>query len=718
MYKGLIVVESPSKAKTIAKILKNKYKVLSSVGHIKDLPKSRLGIKFEGNHILPEYIKIRGKAKVINEIKKNAKKYKHVYIATDPDREGEAIAGHIAEEVKSFSDSIIRLSFLEITPIGIDEAFKQKGNIDRNLIEAHKARRVLDRLVGYKVSPILWKTVAKGLSAGRVQTVVLRFIIEREREIEDFTPEKYYTLEAYLEAKEKTFKATYIKKNKDRLNSKDKDSILKELKVFKTATVSMFKKILKKQSPYPPFITATMQQEASSKLKFSSRKTMRIAQMLYEGISIGKITKGLITYMRTDSQRISPSFQKETENFIRKIYGEEFVYKKSRIYKDKKGVQGGHEAIRPTDLSLTPEKIKGVLNKDQYNLYKLIYNRYLASQMNDATFEETTVNLKIGKHVFKSRRLREVFKGYEIIYPRIHDFGEDLPDLDKGDSVNLLNIKAIEHITQPPARFSEAQIIKLSREKGIGRPSTYASMISTLYDRNYVTKEQGKLRPTELGIIVHDILIPRFSEIFEVGFTGRMEDKLDLVASGKEKWEEVVFEFYRPFVKRLESVQKTLLNIKKDLTEEIKENCPLCGRPLIIKWGRHGKFIACSGFPECSYTRSLKEDNKSVKLGKCPECGADLILKRGRYGEFIACSKYPSCKYTAPLTLPYKCPLCGSSVAKRKSKKGYYYSCTNKECKFYSRFPLVEKKCPKCNVHFVKERKNYVCKKCGYKEPV
>jgi len=699
MANKLLIVESPTKAHTIKRLLGTKYNVLSSRGHIKDLPKSKLGVDIEKD-FLPYYIKIRGKAKLIAELKKSAKKAKDIYIGTDPDREGEAIANHIAEEISN-GKKPKRVLFYEITKSGIEKGLSAPIEIDRNKVNAHIARRVLDRLVGYLVSPILWKTVKSGLSAGRVQTVALRLIVEREREIEKFVPEEYWLVKVnFANKSNEEFPALLAKidgKEQEIKNEKEAQTVKKELDSIAKYLISKLDSYEKHNKPAPPFITATLQQEASRKLGFTAKKTMFIAQQLFEGVKLKDGESGLITYPRTDSLRVAEEFISSTRNYIKDEFGADYLPESARRYKDRAQTQGAHEAIRPTAINREASKIKEYLTPDQYKLYNLIYRRFLASQMSDAVYMITDVEVTGGKYLFKSQGVKQKFNGFERVYGDGPE-PKNLPLLKKDEEVTLKNIDPEQHFTQPPARYSEATLIKKLQINGIGRPSTYASIVSTILERKYIERKQGRLFATKLGVLVNDILLAGFDNIFEVNFTKKMEDELDLIEAAKQTWQNVVKDFYKPFKEDLEKMRDKTDEIKKDNIEQLDEKCPECGKNLIRRWGRFGQFVACSGYPECKYIK--KEENKEPpKLleTKCPECGKPLCERFGRYGKFFACSGYPECKYIqqnkkeAPVMLEEKCPECGKQLVERKGRFGKFIACSGyPECKYRAKIKRSE----------------------------
>jgi DNA topoisomerase-1 len=649
MADKLIIVESPAKANTIKKFLGGSTKVVASMGHIRDLPKSKMGINIE-NDFEPEYINIRGKAKLINSLKKDAKEAKTVYLATDPDREGEAIAWHLAYILGISEDSICRVTFNEITKEAVKEAVKKPRKIDLNLTDAQQARRVLDRIVGYKISPVLWKKVKRGLSAGRVQSVAVKLICDREEEIEHFIPEEYWNITAILseEKTKKSFESKLIGKNKKKieLHSKEEvDDVLKEINkekfIVEDVTVGE-----KKRNPAPPFTTSTMQQEASRKLGFSIKKTMSVAQGLYEGVKIPERgVTGLITYMRTDSTRISEVARAAAKEEITKEFGIE--YYENRYYKTKADSQDAHEAIRPTYIDLTPEQIKSDLTSDQYKLYKLIYNRFIASQMANAVYDTVNVKILANDYNFRANGQTLKFKGFMALYVETEDYEEKeefekIPPLDKNQELQRENIDTKQSFTEPPPRYTEASLVKTLEEKGIGRPSTYSPTITTILARRYIEKMQKQLHPTDLGRIVNKLLIENFQDVINVEFTAEMEEQFDKIAEGKENWKKVIKDFYAPFQKTVEKVEKELEHVK--LEYEVSDvPCEKCGRMMVIKYGRYGKFLACPGYPECQNAKPLVETIDEP----CPKCGAKIqIRKTKKKRNYYICENNPEkCDY-------------------------------------------------------------------------
>ena len=648
MADKLIIVESPAKANTIKKFLGGSTKVVASMGHVRDLPKSKLGVDIE-HDFEPEYINIRGKGDLIKSLKKEAKSAKKIYLATDPDREGEAIAWHLATILNDDKDKIVRVTFNEITKGAVKKAIKEPRSIDINLVDAQQARRVLDRIVGYKISPLLWKKVRRGLSAGRVQSVAVKLIVDREEEIEKFVPEEYWNIFVDLEDEKskKQFEAKFYGKDgkKQEINNKEEaDEILKNIDKAKYV-VQEVKKGEKKRNAAPPFTTSTMQQEASRKLGFTLKKTMSVAQMLYEGIKIDtRGTVGLITYMRTDSTRISEEARKAAKEHIVSTYGEE--YYENRYYKTSKDSQDAHEAIRPTYAELEPDSIKDSLTKDQYKLYKLIYNRFMASQMASAIYNTMAVTIDANSYIFKANGQSLKFKGFMTLYVEGEESKEEekgmLPDLEENQEVKKIKINPKQSFTEPPPRYTEASLVKALEEKGIGRPSTYSPTITTILERHYIEKEQKQLVPTELGKVVNKLLIENFTDIINVEFTAKIENEFDEIAEGKEQWKKMIREFYGPFKKELDKVEKNLEHV--EIEEEVSDiPCEKCGRMMVYKYGRYGKFLACPGYPECKNTKPIIE---YVDV-PCPKCGGKVqIRKTKRKRNYYICENNPkSCDY-------------------------------------------------------------------------
>ena len=648
MADKLIIVESPAKANTIKKFLGGSTKVVASMGHVRDLPKSKLGVDIE-NDFEPEYINIRGKGDLIKSLKKDAESSKKIYLATDPDREGEAIAWHLATILEQDSDKITRVTFNEITKDAVKKAIENPREIDINLVDAQQARRVLDRIVGYKISPVLWKKVKRGLSAGRVQSVAVRLIVEREEEIENFKPEEYWNIYATLldEKSNMEFDARLSHKNKKKIEIHKKEEVEKILEDLKGAkyVVTEVKKGEKKRTPAPPFTTSTMQQEASRKINFTLKKTMSVAQGLYEGIKLPAGHTGLITYMRTDSTRISEEARAMAKVHITSTYGEK--YYENRYYRTKKDAQDAHEAIRPTHIELTPEDIKQYLTNDQYKLYKLIYNRFMASQMSPAIYDTMSVNINANDYDFKASGQNLKFKGFMVLYVEGTDEKQEeesgmLPPLEENQIVKKKKITPKQSFTEPPARYTEASLVKALEEKGIGRPSTYSPTITTILERRYIEKEQKQLVPTELGRVVNKLLVENFGDIINVSFTAEIESRFDKIAEGNEKWKDIIREFYDPFIKEVEKVEKELEHVKL-AEEESDVICELCGRKMVYKYGRFGKFLACPGYPECKNTKPIVN---YIDV-PCPVCGARTIEKKSKRGrKFYVCENGPDkCNY-------------------------------------------------------------------------
>lgn len=688
MADTLVIVESPAKAKTIGKFLGNKYKVIASNGHIRDLPKSQLGVDVD-NGFEPKYITLRGRGDVLDSIKKEAKEAKHIFLATDPDREGEAISWHLAEMLKIDPTGKCRIEFHEITAAAVKNAIKHVRAVNMDLVDAQQARRVLDRLVGYKISPILWVKIRKGLSAGRVQSVATRIICDREEEIDSFTPEEYWLVSALLGSK-KTFTARFHSLNgvqKKLTGKQDADEIVSLIK-DKNLTVSDIKFTEKTRHAAPPFTTSSLQQEASRKLSFTTKKTMSVAQMLYEGVDIGKKgTVGLISYIRTDSVRIADEAQKAAREHILAEFGEKYLPKTPNIYKGRSNAQDAHEAIRPTDITNTPKSLQQYLTNEQYKLYKLIYERFLASQMAEAQYRQQTVLLACDPVIMKATGIKTEFDGFTAVYTEGRDEQDEenaqLPAMDIGDTFKADKINAEQKFTQPPARYTEATLVKALEEKGIGRPSTYSPTISTIIERGYVLKEKKSLMPTELGTIVNKLMKENFPDIVDVRFTADMEGKLDKIESGETVWKQVISDFYAPL---MEDVGKAGINADKvKIPDPVSDvPCDKCGTLMVIKTGRFGKFLACPNFPECRNTKTIVE-----KVGvKCPQCGGEIIKKRSKNGRtFYGCEKYPECKFVSwDRPVDKKCPKCGQLLIQKMGQNGPYILCPDREnCKYVYR---------------------------------
>ncbi len=799
MSKGLVIVESPAKAKTIQKYLGKGFTVEASLGHVKDLPKSTLGVDIT-NGFETDYVVIPGKEKVVAKLKKLAASADSIYLAPDPDREGEAIAAHLAFELgdngkgkkkakklKKGEDAppprIQRVTFNEITKRAVQAAFEHPRAIDQNLVDAQQARRVLDRLVGYQVSPLLWDKVRRGLSAGRVQTVALRLIVEREREIKAFQKVEYWTIDAHLAAsKPPAFDARFVGKGEEKVevtNGEDAEKIRAALESADWVVRSVDKKE-RRRNAAPPFTTSKLQQDSSRKLRFSVKRTMMIAQRLYEGVELGEEgLVGLITYMRTDSTRVAPEAIQEVREYVGKEYGPTYLPETPNTFKEKKDSQGAHEAIRPTSAMRHPDQLKQYLKEDEFKVYKLIWQRFVASQINPAVFDQTTVDIdaKSGNEVFWFRVTGSVLKfdGFLRVYEESKE-GKDeedeelkhkLPALEAGQKLTLKELKPEQHFTEPPPRYNEASLVKELEERGIGRPSTYAAILTTIQERQYVQKVGGKFSPTEIGLVVTDLLVENFRDIFDVQYTAHLEEELDQIEEGKETWQDTLGDFYKKFLKDLKYAEKHMENIKR-MEKPTDEKCERCGAPLVIKWGKHGSFYACStydkedkntctftkenpinlpdldsadvqettqeeycencgrvmvlkrgrfgqfmactGYPDCKTTRRLDQGKKvpDIPLDElCPKCGRNMMIRHGRYGEFTTCSGYPECKYVKQNFIGVKCPDCkdGDLVEKRARKGNTFYGCGNyPNCKFTSAHKPIAEKCPSCGSEYLVEK--------------
>ena len=794
MAKGLVIVESPAKAKTIQKYLGKGYTVEASLGHVKDLPKSTLGVDVN-NDFDTDYIVIPGKEKILIKLKKLAQSAEKIYLAPDPDREGEAIAAHLAEELgngegkkKKKKDHeqggrIRRVTFNEITQRAVRAAFEQPRALDQRLVEAQQARRVLDRLVGYQVSPLLWDKVRRGLSAGRVQTVALRLIVEREREIKAFEKKEYWTLDAQLAAsKPPSFVARFFGRGEEKVeipNQEEAERIRGAVEKADWVVRSVDRKE-RRRNATPPFTTSKLQQDSSRKLRFSVKRTMMIAQRLYEGVELGEEgLVGLITYMRTDSTRVSQEALAEVREYITKQYGDRYLPETPNTYKEKKTAQAAHEAIRPTSVTRHPDEVKQYLKEDEFKVYKLIWQRFVASQITPAVFDQTTVDVdaKATAETFWFRVTGSVlkFEGFLKVYDESKEAKDEedeelkhkLPPLEAGQKLTLRELKAEQHFTEPPPRYNEASLVKELEERGIGRPSTYATILSTIQERQYVQKLGGKFVPTEIGLVVTDLLVDNFRDIFDVQYTARLEEELDEIEEGKEKWTDALAEFYKKFVKDLRYAEKHMENIKR-MEKPTDERCERCSAPLVIKWGKHGSFYACStydkddpntctftkenpinlpdldsadlqetsqeeycencgrvmvlkrgrfgqfmactGYPDCKTTRRLDQGKRvpDIPLDEhCPKCDRNLMIRHGRYGEFTACSGYPECKYVKQNFIGVKCPLCkdGELVEKRARKGNTFYGCSNyPKCKFTSANKPLAEECPSCRNAYLVEK--------------
>ncbi len=746
--KTLIIVESPAKVRTISKFLGSNYQVMASVGHVMDLPEKELGVDVE-HDFTPQYVTIRGKAKILNGIKKAAGEAEKVYLAPDPDREGEAICWHIAQEIKKKykQKPVYRLLFNEITKSAILEAIAHPEAINQHRADAQAARRILDRLVGYKISPLLWKKVQRGLSAGRVQSVTVRMVCEREAQIEAFTAQEYWSITAQLEAADPPiFKAQLHKLDGQKIKIADQaqaQELTDELKQ-QNFQVKEVKKRQKKRNPYPPFITSHLQQEAARKLGYSAKKTMLIAQKLYEGVETEDGPVGLITYMRTDAVRVAKEAQAEAREYIHEYLGAEYLPDKPPTYKSRKSAQEAHEAIRPTSVFRTPKSLKDRLNKEQWQLYQLVWQRFVASQINPAILDTTTIEIQAGRGYFKASGSVIRFLGFLKVYveAKEEDKKEDateeqtLPVLKSGQSLKLLDMMPKQHFTQPPPRYTEASLVRALEENGIGRPSTYAAILSTIVARKYVVNQQKRFHPTQLGRLVNELLVGHFPDILNVEFTAQMEDQLDKIEEGKADWVESLHRFYSPFSQNLQQAETDMRDVKREARKtELK--CPQCGQGLVIKWGRNGEFLACVGYPECRYTNNFTQneqgeiqiavEEKTDEL--CPKCQEPLVVKNGRYGKFLACGNYPDCRFSKPISTGVSCPEsdCTGYLAAKRSKKGKtFYGCSNyPKCSFALWDKPLPESCPQCGEKFLLERyqkgNNYLyCyqKECGYRKEV
>ena len=683
MGQNLVIVESPAKAKTISKYLGKNYTVEASMGHVRDLPKSKLGVDIEDN-FNPKYITIRGKGELIAKLKKAAKKADKIYLATDPDREGEAISWHLANILKISEDDTCRIVFNEITKSAVKESIKEARKINLNLVDAQQARRVLDRLVGYEISPILWKNVKWGLISGRFQSAELNLICDKEEEIKDFEPKEFWTVDCILKKERKKFPIKLTKYENKKLEIKTEEEANKIIKDLEENDykVHKVKKGSRLKNPLPPFTTSTLQQEASKKLNFMTKRTMSIAQALYEGVEVkGYGTVGLITYMRTDSVRVSEEAQGKAVDFIKQNYGEEYIPKAPRIYKGKKNIQDAHEAIRPSHIDITPEIAKSSLSAEQYKLYSLIWKRFIASQMSSCSLNTNSIDIINGEYLFKASGSTIKFDGFMKVYDYTTEDDENdvtLPILEEGEILSSVSVEGKQHFTQPPARYTEASFVKLLEEKGIGRPSTYVPTISTLLSREYVSREKKNLIPTELGFIVNNIMSDYFKQIVDVDFTADMERKLDYIEEGSEEWKGVVGEFFTPLKVAIDKAEKEISKVViEDKVSDVP--CDKCGRMMVIKRGRYGTFLACPGYPECHNAKPIVEELEVP----CPKCGGKILAKRSKKGKkFFGCSNYPNCDFVS-WNEPIKeaCSKCGSYMTAKYSKtKGKYAVCSNAEC--------------------------------------
>ena len=745
MEKSLVIVESPAKANTINKFLGSDFIVKASVGHVKDLPEKELGVDIEHN-FKPRYVTIRGKGRIIKELKRASQNVGTIYLAPDPDREGEAIAWHVAQELRDRGKRIYRILVNEITKKAILEAIKNPGQLQQSRYEAQQARRILDRLVGYQISPILWDKVRRGLSAGRVQSVAVRIISEREGEIQSFIPKEYWAIIARLKklTSEDAFEAKLTKVKGEKADIPTGEvarEILRELEGADFIVARVERKERKRHAP-PPFITSRLQQEAARKLRFSAKKTMIVAQRLYEGIELGEAgSVGLITYMRTDSTRVSEGALKEVREYISNRFGDRFLPPRPIRYKSRKGAQEAHEAIRPTSMELQPERVAPYLDKAQRSLYQLIWDRFVASQMMPALFDQTTVEVRASDCIFSATGSVQRFPGFMALYVEGEDEEKEeegkkavLPELQQGERLSLLSLSPEQHFTQPPPRFSEATLVKELEERGIGRPSTYATILSTIQEKDYVRLEKGRFIPTELGRLVTGLLVENFPHIMDVEFTAQMEDKLDEIEEEKVGWVKVLKQFYGPFSESVEKARATMRDIKRqgEITDVL---CDLCGNSMVIRWGRMGQFLACSAYPKCRNTKDFSRDEEGrIVIGtpgetehRCDRCGNPMVVKNGRFGKFLACSDYPRCQATRPLTIGIRCPSegCGGELVEKRTRKGkVFYGCSNfPRCKFATWGRPIQEQCPECGALFLIEKSDkrrrvtLQCVKegCGYK---
>jgi DNA topoisomerase-1 len=742
MAKKLVIVESAAKVKTIAKILGGGFAVKSCQGHVMDLPKSSLGVEVDAG-FEPTYVSTPAQEKVLKALTKAAAGAEIIYLATDPDREGEAIAYHLAQQLNG--DRAQRISFNEITREAVKAAVAEPRGLDLRLVAAQQARRILDRLVGYKVSPILWKKVTTGLSAGRVQSVAVRLICEREEEIENFVAEEYWTIAAeYETAKGERFAAALssiggetlmapgrLEKYDRRLASEEETSAEADTISQRRFTVTAFERGQKRRSPPPPFTTSKLQQAAARQFGFTGKKTMAVAQGLYEGVDIGEGDRvGLITYMRTDSVRVAASAVAACRRYVEKEFGADYLPPKPRFYKSRRGAQEAHEAVRPTDVRRTPADMKKHLTADQYKLYDLIYRTFVASQMADAVFDTAAATVEGGEYLFRASAQALKFPGFMRVTPRDADNGTRLPTLEVGEEVALAGLTPEQHFTKPPPRYNDASLIQALEEDGIGRPSTYAPTVATIIDRKYVERRSRAFYPTELGKLVNALLVASFPDIFNVKFTAQVESQLDAVEEGDAEWSAVLAEFYGPFAADLENAESVMDAVRDEASERTDVVCPKCGGVMEVKWGRFGKYLRCENYPECSETMNFARDENGKVVAvepedtgeTCEKCGGAMVVKRGRYGEFLACSNYPECKNTRPIRqkVDAKCPKCGGQVVKLKGKRGRpFYGCENyPTCDFTANAVPVNEKCPKCgSPYLLKGRKYNRCPKkgCGYK---
>lgn len=735
--KHLIIVESPAKAKTIKSFLGDDYEVIASKGHIRDLPKHSFGIKIEAERFEPQYRIDKEHSAVVKQIKDLAKKSSTVYIATDEDREGEAIGYHIAKAIGKEPEALPRIVFHEITKSAIRHAIENPRNIDMDRVNAQQARRLLDRIVGYKLSPLLASKIQRGLSAGRVQSASLKIIVDREREIRAFIPVEYWSLDALFQPTIEAILVEYAGKKIEKMSigSKEEAQAIEQALAAGQYRVASIETKQRKSSTPPPFMTSTLQQSASGQLGFSPKKTMMIAQRLYEGVNTDQGQMGVITYMRTDSLNIAKEAQEAARSAILERYGKNYLPDKPKFYASKsKGAQEAHEAIRPTRIDFPPSRAKAFLNGDELKLYTLIYNRFLASQMTDARFESQTILIACDQGVFKAMGRKLVFDGfYKILGSEEKD--KLLPELSEGQEIAMKSLKANQHFTEPPARYTEASLIKKLEALGIGRPSTYAPTVSLLVAREYIAIEKRQLVPQDISFTVIEALENHFADIVDAGFTANMEEKLDGVAEHNEDWQKLLYDFYTPFLERIEVGKTQIKSLKK--ADPIGRKCPECGSELLLRSGRYGDFIACSAYPKCRYTEAVEQEEGDADGGKtpkpvetdevCDKCGAPMVVKNGRRGSFLACSAYPKCKNTRPLEKPkaldIPCPECGGALIERASKRGKFFGCSNyPTCTFISKFAPTDVKCPECGYPMARRtlrgKEVYECIKCKHKTAV
>lgn len=745
----LLIVESPAKAKTINKFVGSRYVVKACMGHVRDLPRSRLGVDVE-NNFTPKYIVVKGKRELLKELKTEVKRAELVYLATDPDREGEAICWHLKEALKLPDEKVRRVIFNEITKKVVKEAVDNATpNINGKLVDAQQARRILDRLVGYNLSPLLWTKVRRGLSAGRVQSVTVRLICEREAQIDAFVPQEYWSITASLTRQDgKPFETKLHQVDGAKVDIKTGEQAQATIERLKPGpfVVSNLESKEQRRNPTPPFTTSTLQQEAAKRYRFTAKRTMMIAQTLYEGVDLGQGGReGLITYMRTDSVRVSADAQTEVREVLAKLFGNDILPAEPPVYKGRARAQDAHEAIRPSYASHHPDELKSLMTPDQYKLYKLIWQRFLASQSASARLEQTAVDITSGPGLLRATGMVVKFPGFMAVYQEARDEDEAKPeeeqegafpaDLQRGETLTLAELKPVQHFTQPLPRYTDASLVKSLEEEGIGRPSTYAPIISTILDRTYVERREGRFFPTELGKLVNELLVKHFQDIINVQFTAQMEDRLDEVEAGKVGWVDVLRTFYTPFAVDMEKARIEMRNVKQEMETATDINCEKCGKQMIVRWGRHGKFLACSGYPECKNAKSIEivpAGNIAViepqlTDEKCDKCGAPMLIRTGRFGKFMACQKYPECRTTKSIPLDYVCPRqgCGGQLVVRRSKRGrIFYGCNKyPACNFVTWDAPVKEVCPECQSPFLTERKLKMVRRltcpvegCGYEK--